>query len=372
MKVMQRECVIVGGGVMGSAVGLALAQAGMRATILERAVPGAEASSAAAGILSPHAESHHLGALLSLALESLRLYPRWAQDLSAAVGIDIGYRVSGVLDVALADAEPRALAAFTERARLNAAAGFAVEELSGEALRKLEPALSPRIARGLRYPDDAQVDPRALLHALSMAAARAGAEFISGRVVERVVIEGERVRGVALAGELIETARVIIAAGSWSSQIPGLERVLAPGAVKPARGQMAAVQTRPPIARHVVFGPRGYLVPRPDGRVLLGSTTEFVGYEKQLTPAGLRAVFDQAIELVPALGDAPVVETWSGLRPFHGGGAPLIGPTAIEGLTLATGHFRNGILLAPVTAEMVCDHLLARPTRFSLPTSTST
>jgi glycine oxidase len=359
---MQRDCVIIGGGIMGCTVGLRLAQAGVQASILERAVPGAEASSAAAGILSPQGEEEHLGDALRLALASRDLYSSLADELRDSSGIDIGYRRCGAIRIALDPPACDLLAALAGRHR---DAGLSAQMLDGQMLHEAEPALSSTALSGVRFPDDAQLEPRELMRALAISARRAGCEIVTGRVIRRVLIEHDSVVGIETDGGVISCGRIVIAAGSWSGLIGGLEAVgVTASSIRPARGQLVELDLRQPILKSVIFGPRGYLVPRPDGRIIAGSTLEFVGFDKTVTAGGVSAVLQHAIEVVPQLEAAPITAMWSGLRPHSSSGKLLIGSTHVAGLALATGHFRNGILLAPVTAEMVVDHLLGRPPRY--------
>jgi glycine oxidase len=198
------------------------------------------------------------------------------------------------------------------------------------------------------------VNPRALARALSQAAAAAGAQFLQGRYVRRVRVENGVATGVDLDGDTLNAGTVVVAAGSWSGLVEGAG--VPPRVVRPARGQLVAIETRPPLFRHVlsVHG-RGYLVPRRDGTVVAGSTVEMVGFRKEVTVGGLAEILHLARTLVPALADAPVIDSWSNFRPFTEDSLPVLGPTAIRGLVLATGHHRNGILLCPVTAKVIAD-----------------
>jgi glycine oxidase len=197
------------------------------------------------------------------------------------------------------------------------------------------------------------VDPKLLFRAVHIAADRAGARFESGAYVRRILAEKKRVRGVALEGGLeYEASRVVLAAGSWSSLVLGSP--LEKNTVVPARGQMIELDAGKPLLEHVVIGPRCYLVPRDDGRMLVGSTVEFVGYRREVTAHAVRDLLAAAIEMVPALGDASLGATWSNFRPYTPDELPILGRTAVDGLFLATGHHRNGILLAPITAEITC------------------
>lgn len=354
------DVVIVGGGVMGCSVALRLRQAGARVTVLERSIPGAEASSAAGGILAPQMESHGPGPFLELCLRSRAMYPALAAELRELTGVDIQYVPSGLLRAGFDEADAHALEA---TATWQQGLGLRVELLDGAQARALEPELSERVVAAAHFPDDHQVDNRQLVRALSMAAARAGATFRTG-YVRGVLREGERAVGVDLDGEPLRAGAVVVAAGSWSGLVQGAS--LDPRLVRPARGQMVQLMTRLPLLRHVVFGPQGYLVPRTDGRVLCGSTMEFVGFEKQVTAEGLARILGMALALVPALGRAPVDSTWAGLRPWTADGLPILGRGPLEGLFVATGHFRNGILLTPVTARIVTQLVLGEDPQVDL------
>jgi glycine oxidase len=345
------DVAIVGGGVMGCAVALRLAQRGIAVTVIERGIPGAEASSAAAGMLAPQMEADGPGPMLELGLRSRALYPSLAAELQAATGIDIGYVKSGVLAVALTEAEDRALAA---RQIWQIARGMRVEALTGAAARAREPELGQEARAALLFVDDAQVNPRALARAFSQAAAAAGARFLEGRYVRGVRIEAGAVTGVDLDGDSLAAGTVVVAAGSWSGLVEGSG--VPPSVVRPARGQLVAIETRPPLFHHVlsVHG-RGYLVPRRDGTVVAGSTVEMVGFRKEVTVGGLAEILGLARTLVPALADAPVVGSWSNFRPYTQDHLPVLGSTPVKGLILATGHYRNGILLCPVTAQAIAD-----------------
>jgi len=291
-------------------------------------------------------EAHAPGPLAELSRASRRLYAGWVRALERATGIDTGYRECGVLKVAFRKAElarlAREVAWQKPRPRL----------LSPSALARREPSLSRRARGAVAFEGDARVDPRLLFRALHIAAARAGVKFRSGAYVRRVATERGRAIGVALDdGSIVRGKQVIVAAGSWTGLVEGLG--IPAGTVLPARGQIVELETPEPLLRSIVFGPRAYLVPRDDGRLLVGSTMEFVGYRREVTAGAVRDLLAAAIELVPALADACVKETWSSFRPYTKDELPLIGSTDIEGLVLASGHHRNGILLAPITAAIV-------------------
>ncbi len=352
---MRVDVVVIGAGVQGSSVALRLAQGGRKVAVLERAVPGAEASSAAAGILSPGVEAVEPGPFYALCRASLALYPQFVRDVEALSGMSVGLRSLGTLEVALDDDHAKILAA---RADKILAHGLPVEVLDDAAVRRLERGISPEARGALFFPDEGTLDPRALARAVYVAAARAGAAFLTGQV-RRIVTDGGRAAAVDHESGRIEADAVVLAAGSWSLLVEG--HGLPAGAVRPVRGQIAVLDTRPPLLSRAIFSGHGYVVARPDGRILCGSTMEEVGFEKAVTAGGLRHVLGVAIGIAPALERAPVVETWSNFRPASPDGEPILGPGTVPGLLYATGHTRNGILLAPVTAESIAAAILGRP-----------
>ena len=357
---MTRTVVVVGGGIMGCACAWELARHGASVILFERSIPGAEASSAAAGILGATVEARHDGPLARLGRASLRLYPGFVRELTRRTGIDPEYRECGVLEVDFRRRHGRRAGGHAASVR----SGSRV--LDGRAMRRLEPALSPRLVSGVLHARDARVDPRLLLRALRIAAARDGVVFRTGAYVRRVVTKSERAAGIALDdGEVVRAKHVVVAAGSWTTLVEGTG--LAAGAVVPARGQIVEIETPEPLLGRVVFGQRAYLVPRDDGRVLVGSTLEFVGYRREVTAGAVHALLGEAIRLVPALANAELRSSWSSFRPYTRNELPLIGNASIPGLVLATGHYRNGILLAPVTAAIV--GALVRGTRPPVPLS---
>jgi glycine oxidase len=340
---VRADVLILGAGGIGCAIAWRLRQRGLSVTLVDRGPPGGEASSAAAGILAPQAEAKGPGPLLELAMASRALYPALRDELRALTGVDVAYRTDGTLVLALDEEEDEALRA---RQAWQRAAGLEVERLTAADLREREPALGPAVS-ALRFAGDHQVDNRLLVAALQQAAAQAGVQFRCAQA-RRILSDGTRATGADLDGERVEAGQVILACGSWSSLLEGCG--LAPGAVHPVRGQMIELETRPPPLRHVVFGDHGYLVPRADGRVLCGSTEEHVGWQKEVTAAGLARLGARAARLCPTLSDARVARSWAGFRPGTPDGLPLLGPTPLAGLHLATGHHRNGILLLPITA----------------------
>ena len=348
--------VIVGGGVMGCATALELANRGVRdIVILERAVPGAEASSAAAGMLAAQIESRD-DAELAKFVAARDAYAGWAVALREATGIDIAHRRSGVLSLARTEAD-------LERARHDVDAqrreGLRAELVDAAHARKIEPELCEDLAGAAYYPDEAQVDPPQLLRALVVAASKAGVIIRGGTTVSSLVSEGGRCVGVALAPrEITRADAVVLAAGSWSSLVPGVPDDVP--RVRPVRGQLVLLEERPPRASTIVFEGHSYVVPRGDGRVICGSTMEDVGHRREVTAAGVQGILSAALAVMPRLGEAEVVRSWCNFRPSVASttGAPLVGQSPLPGLFLATGHHRNGILLAKATADAVADAIL--------------
>jgi len=340
---------------MGCATALVLAERGADVVVLERAVPGAEASSAAAGILGAQAELHGRAGDAPLFVRARDAWARWAVALRDASGIDVGHRVSGVLRVARSAAEAGEVEREVEWQR---ARGLRASLLDARGAREVEPELAPDVVAAAHFPDDAQVDPPALLRALMAALARSPRAAVrSGATVERLLVEGGRCAGVKLDDAELRADATVLAAGSWSSLVPGVPAELPQ--VRPERGQMVLLDERPPRLRTIVFGAGGYVVPRGDGRVLCGSTTEHAGFRKEVTAAGVHAILERALACVPSLGGAQVAGMWSNFRPLVAGRGALVGGSTLPGLFLATGHHRNGILLAKVTADAVADSVLS-------------
>jgi glycine oxidase len=350
---------VIGGGVMGCTTALAIAERGAEAVVLERAVPGAEASSAAAGILGAQAELQerqgNRDGDARLFVRARDAWAPWSGTLHAATGIDVGYRVSGVLRVALNEAERAPIAA---EVIWQAARGLGASLLDARAAREIEPQLAPAVVAAAFFPEDGQVDPRALLRALVAAAARSARITIRvGATVQRLLVEQERCVGVVLEEGELRADATVVAAGSWSSLIPGIPSSLPP--VRPVRGQIVLLDERPPRLRTIVFGASTYVVPRGDGRVVCGSTMENAGFRKEVTAAGIQAILGGALACVPSLGAAQFADAWSNFRPHVDGGTALVGASPLPGLFLATGHHRNGILLSKVTADAVADAVLS-------------
>ena len=341
---------------MGCATAWRLAEAGAQVTVLERAVPGAEASSAAAGILGAQIESSGPGPLLELCLASRALWPQFAAQLQQASGVDVRFLRHGLLEICTTPAEVTAARA---RAQWQTAVGLRAQWLPRAQALAHVPVLGPAVLGALHVVDDAQVEPRLLVRALAIAAQRAGAHFLAGHTVTRVEAASAQVAAVVTDRSRLPTDAVVVAAGAWTDCVAGLPQLRT--AVVPQHGQLLMLQLPRPLFALTLAGQRGYVVPRADGRVVVGATSEALGYEKQVTAHGTARLLELARSFVPALAAAPVVETWSGLRPRPQDGLPLLGPhSGLPGLVLASGHHRNGILLTPVTAEVAARAVLGK------------
>lgn len=348
------DALVVGGGVIGCAIARHLALRGARVRLLERGEPGAEASRAAAGLLAPLVEADGPGPFLDLLLRGREAYPEFSEAMREETGIDIGYSDAGTLALALTDADEREMEG---RFAWQAAAGLPVERLTAQEARALEPGLTGELRWALRFPGDHQVDNRELARALRVAAERAGVDLRAGVGVERLAWAGDRLAGVELASEgRMEAGAVVLAAGCWAGRLGGLPR---PVPVIPVHGQIAAMDGPPQRFRHCIDTPRGYLVPRAGGLLIAGATVERGVWRKTVTPAGLCSVLSAATEIAPWIGELPLVETWSGLRPGTPDDLPVLGADPeVPNLFYATGHYRNGILLAPLTGRAVGEQVL--------------
>ena len=347
---MSTDAIVVGGGVIGCTIAWRLAQQGLKVRLFERGKVGDEASRAAAGMLSPQAESQSKGPFFDLCLKSRLMYREFADELSDVSGIDVEYNDSGTLFVVLSGEDDEET---TRWAAWQTEAGLPLQPFSEDDIRRIEPAVTESATRAIFLPEEHQVENRRLMDSLKIAIGLAGVELVEDAEVTSLATAQNRVTGVVSAGKRFDAGSVIVAAGTWSSRL--LEPLGLNVKVIPARGQMIAVKGDGcPITR-VVHSSSVYVVPRRDGRILIGATVEYTGFKKEVTVSAINHLLKAGLELVPSLGQFAVVETWSGLRPDTIDHLPIIGPSGIDNLILATGHFRNGILLAPVTAELVAD-----------------
>ena len=345
------DVIVVGGGIIGCAIAYTLAKEGVRVRLIEREEPGCEASRAAAGMLAPQSEAMHesYGPFFELCRASLRLYPDFVAEIEEVTGLSVEYRREGALFLAFDFAEGEVLAAAYEKQK---ALGLAVEDLTADEVHEREPALSKAVQMALFLPDEHQVDNRKLMEALILAAQRRGVEMLTGRPVLGLVREGDRVVGVRTSHDVYTAACVINCAGAWAATVDPQRHPPLP--VKPIRGQIVVLHARAPLLEHVVHSAHCYIVPRRDGRLLIGSTMEDVGYEKRVTADALLRLLAAARQALPAIERCAFVEAWAGFRPDTPDHLPILGE-AEPGLLLATGHFRNGILLAPITARLIAE-----------------
>jgi glycine oxidase len=366
--VMERaEIVVVGGGLIGCAVARELARDGARVALFERRRIGSEASGAAAGMLGVQGETESED-LLRLGAASRALYDDVLPALAEESGRSVEFWRQGTLYLCFTAEDEERLEA---RRRWQGEAGFGSELLSAERVLKREPALSRRLRCAGLFRRDARLDNVALTLAYAEAAAAAGCSVREGAEVRAIAVERGRVTGVEVDGGRIACDVVVNAAGAWAGRFALATAV----PVVPVRGQIGVLLARRAPFRHAIYSGRGYAVSRRDGRVLLGSTREPVGFDKRVTGGGMRKILRAALELSPALGEMTLHETWAGLRPATPDGLPVIGrDDAVEGYFVAAGHFRNGVLLTPITARLVASlvrgetdrwHQMLRPDRFA-------
>jgi glycine oxidase len=352
------DVAIVGAGVIGLSIAWRLAAAGLAVAVFERGEAGSGASLAATGMLAAASELEPGGTdLLTLALESQQAWPRFRDELEAQAGLDIDYRAEGTLTVAIGRDEVDRL---RFRHELQARHGLATRWLDGAAARALEPALRPSIAAGIFCAEDHQVDPRRLVPALRRAAAVRGATILEHLAVRSLDIAGGRLGGVVTAQGLCRATTVVIANGAWagSGEVPG-DALAVP--VRPLKGQALALRatTRTGAPAHVVWTEQVHLAPKAGGRLTVGATVEECGFDPAVTAGAVFALLDGARRALPSVEDMEIEAVWTGFRPTSDDDAPILGESGIAGLVLATGHHRNGILLAPVSAQAIHDLVTA-------------
>jgi len=350
------DVVIIGGGVIGLSIARELAERELRDVLLiDRAELGHEASWAAGGILAPQVEADAANEFFKLACASRDLYPMFAAALKAETDVDIELDQTGTLYVAFSEREAQKLRRIFD---WQVAEQLRVEWLSGDELRELEPNLSPLASCALRFPHDWQVENRKLVEALIRSNERAGVTLVADCAMTSIETKNDRVTGVQTSRGFLRTTQVIVAAGAWTSSIPIGETGTPAVEIEPVRGQMLCFKPEPQIARHVVYSSRGYLVPRRDGRLLAGSTSEHAGFDRTVTAEGMASIKSMACEIAPRLSSIDIVDSWAGFRPHAPDDLPILGTAVgVEGLFYATGHYRNGILLAPITAQIVADEV---------------
>ena len=353
------DAIVVGGGIIGCSVAWRLALGGRTVVVLERGQVGGEATSAAGGIFIPEAAPELSPELLHFWDTSNQMYPAFVEEVRAATGEAFEFRVSGRLVVAMTDEDAARL---HQHFVLQGPAGIRAEWLTGAEARTAEPALSPDVHAAIFFPDHGLVDNPRLAHALGSAVRQAGGELVENCLVTGLVIRDGIVTGVQTATGEVSGAVVVNCAGSWSGLIDARARQ----PVRPAKGQMLAVDRGSLRLNHLVAGPGGSAVPRADGRTLIGATVDDVGFDKAVVAGAIVGLFQRTARILPALESARFLDAWAGLRPMCPDKQPLIGADpALAGLFWATGHYTMGILSAPATAKAIAD--LVNDAKTSLP-----
>ena len=346
------DAIFAGGGVIGLACACAAVRRGARVCLLERDRPAAGASGVAAGMLAPAGEaSWGEDDLVSLNVESLRRWPDFAEELERASGVDIGFAQRGALHVALDRDEAESL---RRRYELHRSLGLDSEWLTGGACRKLESGLAPGVNGGAHVPGEASVDPRRVVAALLAALDREGVSVHAGAGISSAERNGGAWRLETGDGRAFATAALVLSAGCWSGQLDWVPPEARPP-VRPVKGEILTLRgnAEEPVCERIVAGDRVYMVPRADGRLIVGATVEEKGFDATVTAGGIHELLREAYRLIPEIAELELLETAAGLRPGTPDNAPLIGRSAADGLLVATGHFRNGVLQAPLTADCV-------------------
>lgn len=350
------DVIIIGGGIIGLSVAYYLRRAQLHVTLVERGVVGQEASWAAAGYLSFQGDSNVPGPRLELMRTSRLLYDAWLEELAEFSAADTGFWRCGLLEVCLTEDEVRAV---QERLAWQRAAGYAIEWLDAAAVRARQPHLAPELPvhGGLWLPEVAQVRPPRLLKALTEAVLRLGVQVREYAPVVGLTRSGTQVTGVTLAsGEHLAAPLVVNAAGSWAAQVAP---EMAPLPVKPVKGTIVLLEMPAPPTRELLVTSRGSLYPRQDNKLLLGATLEDDGFDKRVKVAAVSHLMQQALALMPGVQQATMLTAWTGLRPFSHDNLPYLGPLpGLRGAYAAAGHYRNGVLLAPITGVLLKEMLL--------------
>jgi len=348
---------VIGGGICGLSIAWRLASAGRAVAVFERGEAGHGATWAAAGMLAAHIEAEPgEERLLPLMVESRDMWPGFARELEAAAGMAVDLRTEGTLAVACDRDEAERLASTFDYHR---SLGLEMDWLDGRQARALEPHLSPNVTAAVFSARDCQVDNRKAALALKRALVAAGGVLHENAEVSELLISNGRAAGVRAGGRDFPAETVVLAAGAWSRGIKGIPESSRPP-VRPVKGQMLSLKmpAEAPLIARVVWGNGAYLVPRLDGTLVVGATVEEQSFDTTLTAGGVHELLRRAREALPGIDDLPITEMWAGLRPTSRDDAPLLGPAPLPGLVIATGHHRNGILLAPVTARAIADYLL--------------
>ena len=360
------DVVIIGAGVIGSAIAYTLAGQKQRTILVDKQRPGQEASAAAAGILAVSSDRSQRGPLYQLKKASQELYPALIHDIEQATGIDIEYQTVGVLGLIRNDADEKK---YRDLYDVRREQGHPVTWLSAGEVHRVEPALTTDIRAAVHFSGDHHLHNGKLAEAWARAAGKRGVQFRVDTTVNEVRIKNGKAHSLRIGEEWVEAGTVVIAAGAWSRQVGDLFGISIP--VKPAKGQMLAVRTT--LLRHVISHDEHYLVPRKNGEVIIGSTVEYVGHTKDVTLEAIQSFIHRSEALVPGISKAPLSRFWAGLRPYSPTRRPILcHAPELDNVVLATGHHRNGIVLAPITATLISELIMTgRPsidlTPFGLP-----
>jgi len=349
---MTSDVLIIGGGVIGLSIARELAF-DHSVSLVERGRCGEEASSAAAGMLGAQAEAYGDDAFFRLCVESREMFPDVAGSLLEETGVDVELDHAGTLLLSFSEAD---IAARRRRFAWQKAAGFAIEQLSAEEIRREEPFISTDVLGGFYLPKDGQIDNRKLVAALRRSCEIRGVKFFEETAIDKLAIENGKTTGAFAGGTKFSADKVVLAAGAWGTSIDAA--IDLPFVIKPMRGQILQFRTAKRLFNHVIVGPRGYIVPRSDGRILSGATMDDAGFDETITNEATAHLIESTTEISPSLGSQKPQDVWTGFRPFAPDRLPVLGrvPNA-EKLLLALGHFRNGILLSPVTGKIIADDI---------------
>jgi len=340
--------------VIGASIAFELASAGLQVGLYDAREPCKEASWASAGMISPAPENPGQIPFVPMSLASVALYPSLVKRVEGLTGKDVGYRHDGAIEAILTGDAQEELSTVIA---LQHGVGLRAEALSAELARKMEPSLTEEVEAAIFRPDEGSLDARVFTRALLEAAECKGVEVFARNGATAIWKEGNRCKGLILENGRVEAKWTVIAAGCFSGRIEG---AAAYAPVSPAKGQMMALRCESVRLQHILWAEHSYLVPRSDGKIVAGSTIERTGFDRDVTAAGIKKILNASIELVPGLEQARIEEMWAGLRPDSPDHLPIVGPTDKDGLLIATGHFRSGILLAPITAKLICEWITSQ------------
>ncbi len=350
------DAIVIGGGIIGLSIARELRKAGMRKiAVIEKGKLGREASWAAAGMLAPNAEAAEDDDFHKFCSESNDIYPEFVRELAEETNLAIDHRKCGTIEIALTESDTADL---SEKFARQTELGFNAEWLYVQGILRLEPNVTTAAVAGIHYPDDGYVDNRDVVVALTEFARINDIEIIENCAVQSVTVKGEKIVGVKADGRTYEAEITILATGAWSSLIKIGGRPT-PLNIKPIKGQMIGFADPSLALRKVIIAPGAYLTPRADGRILVGATVEDVGFDREMTETAVDGLSKAARRVLPVLDRHEISETWCGFRPFTADALPIIGEIdGCKGLFVATAHYRNGILLAPLTAKIVADKIV--------------